>query len=354
MKKIKVNLKNSAYEIWIGNHLLQKAGEVLRQMHTGKKIALVTDENVYGIYGSDLERSLKEAGFEPAFIVVRPGEESKSLESLARVYGQLLERGISRTDLVVAFGGGIVGDLAGFAASTFLRGVPLVQMPTTLLAQVDSSIGGKTAINLPQGKNLVGSFYQPQGVLIDPKFLESLDQRQFASGMAEVIKYGLIKDADLFDRLCHLDPEELPAHLEEIIATCCRIKAGFVEEDERDQGGRMRLNFGHTLGHAIESYFGYKTFSHGEAVAMGMHQITRTSESLGLTRAGTTAKVQRILEKYSLPHELPPMDREKLLEIIQKDKKADREAMTLVLLHQIGVSELKKISKNEIEQYLGV
>ena len=253
----------------------------------------------------------------------------------------MLEAKISRSDLVIALGGGVIGDLAGFAASSYLRGVRLVQIPTSLLAQVDSSVGGKVAVDLPEGKNLVGAFYQPSLVLIDPLVLNTLKERFINDGMGEVIKYGCIKDADLFSTLeSHSSFEDLKEELPAIITRCVDIKRMVVENDQFDTGERMLLNFGHTLAHTIEQHFHYQRESHGEAVAIGMYQITRIAEEKGLTPKGTAERIQKVLKTYGLPFECG-LTLGTLTEAIDLDKKNLNGNLNVILLHEIGDSYIE-------------
>lgn len=253
----------------------------------------------------------------------------------------MLEAKISRSDLVIALGGGVIGDLAGFAASSYLRGVRLVQIPTSLLAQVDSSVGGKVAVDLPEGKNLVGAFYQPSLVLIDPLVLNTLKERFINDGMGEVIKYGCIKDADLFSTLeSHSSFEDLKEELPAIITRCVDIKRMVVENDQFDTGERMLLNFGHTLAHTIEQHFHYRRESHGEAVAIGMYQITRIAEEKGLTPKGTAERIQKVLKTYGLPFECG-LTLGTLTEAIALDKKNLNGNLNVILLHEIGDSYIE-------------
>lgn len=266
---------------------------------------------------------------------------------------RLLDFEITRGDLIIAFGGGVVGDLTGFVSSTLLRGIPFVQIPTSLLAQVDSSIGGKVAVNLSKGKNLIGSFYHPEAVYIDPDLLKTLDKRFLYDGMAEVIKYGCIRDENLFQNLLKYNGDkELFDNIEEIIYRCCKIKKDIVESDEKDIGERMLLNFGHTIGHIIEKYFKYEKYTHGEAVAIGMYHISKKSENMGITQKGTANKIKKILIKYKLTHELPDMNKKEVIETIALDKKNKGDDINLILLKRIGDSFLKKVDRKDVNMYV--
>lgn len=316
----------------------------IRAINKSNKIVLITDDNIESIYAHKLRHHLEENGFIVKDIVIKSGEESKSITMLEYIYEKLLAFEITRENLIITFGGGVVGDLGGFAAATYLRGISYVQIPTSLLAQIDSSVGGKVAINLPKGKNLVGSFYQPKAVFIDPDLLLSLNKRNFNDGMAELIKYACILDKNLFEKLMILSRETLMDHIEDIIYTCCDIKRRIVEVDEKDIGKRMLLNFGHTLGHAIEKYFNYEKYTHGEAVALGMYHITKNSEALGITKKGTAKQLEKILEKYHLPYKIPSMNRDEIIKTITLDKKNKEDYINIILLKEIGVSQISKMA----------
>ena len=334
--KLTVNLKENSYPIYIENGILTKSGEYISQIFKGQKIMIVSDDNVFPLYGQQVIDSLRD--YECHFLVLPHGEPTKSFQSLPNIYTAMLDAKLTRSDLVIALGGGVIGDLAGFAAASYLRGIKLVQIPTSLLAQVDSSVGGKVAVDLPQGKNLVGAFYQPKMVLIDPDVLNTLPEHFIKDGMGEVIKYGCIKDAGLFDRLCaHSSFENLKPELSEIIARCVDIKRIVVEADQFDTGERMLLNFGHTLAHTIEQHYNYERESHGEAVGIGMYQITRMSEEKGLTISGCSDQIKKALDIYGLPSScgLPVAD---LTKAITLDKKNLNGNLNVILLKAIGDS----------------
>ncbi len=275
MKELRVRLVHKEYPVLIGNGLFKSAGEKIREMFPGRKVFIVTDSNLAQSYGEDLAGRLRKLDVETGLYVYPAGEESKSHGVLLELYHAFARAGITRRDVVVALGGGVTGDLAGFAASTWLRGTVFLQIPTSLLAMVDSSIGGKVAVNLPEGKNLVGSFYHPEAVFIDPSLLLTLPDRHFADGMAEVAKYGCIRSEGLFVLLENMKSRaDIMEHIEEIICLCCDIKRQVVEEDEREESLRMILNFGHTFGHAVEKYYQYKEYTHGEAVSIGKSHTT--------------------------------------------------------------------------------
>ena len=349
MKTLTVTLPGREYDIRIENGLLDKAGEYCRGvLPKARRVAVVTDSNVAPLYLQRVQDAMKKAGFEVEGVVVPAGESSKSMEMLGQLYDQLLDFGLSRTDAVAALGGGVVGDLAGFAAATLLRGVDYVQIPTTLLAQVDSSVGGKVAIDLPAGKNLAGAFWQPRLVLMDPDCLNTLPDAVFSDGMAEVIKYGCIRDGELFRLLLDCGGRAgVMERIEQVLYTCCDIKRQVVLRDERDTGERMVLNFGHTVGHAFELAGHYETCTHGQAVAVGMLWAAALGERLGITPAGTGADIRKVLEIYRLPTELPcPWNT--MVEAIGLDKKRAGDGISFVLLAELGRAEPKKMETNTL------
>jgi 3-dehydroquinate synthase len=350
LDSIIVKLKDKEYPITIRKGLFDSIGPEIKKIFCGENIAVITDINVDSYYGDRLERSLKSAGYRAFKIAVPPGERSKSFDMLAKIYSSLACEGITRGDLIITLGGGVVGDLGGFAASTFLRGIPFVQVPTTLLAQIDSSIGGKVAVDLNEGKNLVGCFYHPEAVFIDPALLETLDRRYLHDGTAEAIKYGCIRDKALFEKLCsYKNDNELLNDMEYIINACCSIKRDIVERDERDTGERMLLNFGHTIGHAIEKYFNYETYTHGEAVAAGMYIMTVNTERVGLTRQGTSESIKYALDRYNLPSTINIEESNKILDSIKLDKKNIGSSLNLIVLDEIGRSHILKSSHNFVK-----
>ena len=340
--ELKVDLKDRSYQIIIEKGLINRVSEEISRVYKGKKIFIITDDNVNKYYGGKISEELKKNGFEVNLLSLKPGEETKNFNTLPIVYNELLDFNLTRSDLIIALGGGVIGDLAGFVASTYLRGIDFVQIPTSLLAQVDSSVGGKVAVDLDRGKNLVGSFYHPKCVLIDPEVLNTLDNRFFIDGMAEVIKYGCIKDKQFFDYLEKMEnKKQLINNMELVIHKCCDIKRQVVENDEKDRGERMLLNFGHTLGHAIEQYYNYTKYSHGEGVAIGMYVISKISEEKGLTKKGTSQRIKDILVKYNLPYELD-VNIEETLEAINLDKKKLGNDLNVIILKEIGSSEIYK------------
>ncbi len=352
MEEVKVNLGPKSYTIAIAAGLVDQVGPRLRVLLPQSETAvIITDSNVGPLYGKRLARSLSQAGFQTVTLTFTAGEQSKNLRTLTELYTGLAKAGVTRSDVVVALGGGVTGDMAGLAAATFLRGVAFVQVPTSLLAMVDSSVGGKVAVDLSAGKNLVGAFYQPKVVYIDTAVLKTLPVRYFNDGMAEVIKYGCIKDGNLFARLEKLRDTDREKALPQIIATCCNIKARIVEADEFDNGERMVLNFGHTLGHAVEKTYHYAKYSHGEAVGIGMLAFTRAAEAQGRTAKGTSDRLAGLLQKYQLPLTALVTPAE-FLAAVQMDKKKKGHTLTIVLLHKIGDSFLQKIDFQDIAAYL--
>jgi 3-dehydroquinate synthase len=353
MSEIIVKLPAASYKIQIESGILNMCGERIRAVSSAKRAIVITDEKVWSLYGSRMEAALKRAGFLTDSIQVESGEGSKTIESFTKLCGQLADLHVLRDNLIIAFGGGVVGDLAGFTAAVYMRGLPYVQVPTTLLAQVDSSVGGKTGIDLPQGKNLLGAFYQPLLVVADPALLSTLDKKQLSEGMAEVIKYGAISDKDLFHQLENYGGlDEILPHMEEIVYRCCNQKRIFVEWDERDSGERRKLNFGHSFGHAIEKIGEYRAHSHGEAVAIGMCIAAEVGETLGLTPDGTGERIKKLVEIYGLTSKIQT-DYKKLIHHMAIDKKNDRKGFNLILLKEIGESLVHTIGEQELEDILG-
>ena len=337
MKTLTVSLPGRSYDILIQRGLLDRAGEYCRKaLPRADKLFVVTDSTVGPLYLKRLIPPLEAAGLETAICEIPTGEASKCAGELARLWECMMDFGLTRTDAVVALGGGVVGDLAGFAAATILRGVDFVQLPTTLLSQVDSSVGGKVAIDLDHGKNLAGAFWQPRLVLMDPDTLDTLPDATFADGMAEVIKYGCIFDRTFFDFLAQRpDRARLMEEIEHILYTCCDLKRKVVEEDERDTGNRMLLNFGHTLGHAYELAGHYETWTHGQAVAAGMVRAAGLGERLGVTPAGTAETIARTLALLGLPVEIP-CSLADYTAAIDLDKKGAGAEIAVILLEELG------------------
>jgi 3-dehydroquinate synthase len=346
----KVGLPSNHYEILTGSGLLEDFGRLIRDRLMPEGLAaVVTDSTVWRLYGKSFTASLSQAGIRFSPVILPPGEENKTLEGLKTLYGAFAHMQLRRGGLIIAFGGGVIGDLAGFGAATWMRGTDYIQIPTTLLAQVDSSVGGKTAVNLPEGKNLAGVFYQPKLVLTDIQLLDTLSPRDFRCGMAEVIKYGAIRSSPL---LAGLREPFTGDGLAQVIRQCCRIKSEIVERDERDTGERMLLNFGHTFGHAIEKLGGYTRHNHGEAVAMGMVLALAAGEQTGVTAPGRADELQTLLRLHHLdPH--CPYPFRALLPIMALDKKNEDRGIRLVLLKDFGEAFVHTISEDTLNHVLG-
>lgn len=339
MPMITVPLGEHTYPIHIGSGLLDCLGTHVLEALGEISVAVVTDDNVAPLYLDRAVLSLKSAGMKVCTITLPHGETTKGLDQLAHLYDFLCENRITRKDAVMALGGGVIGDLTGLAAATFLRGVHFIQVPTTLLAQVDSSVGGKVAVDLPQGKNLVGAFYQPEFVLVDPTTLNTLTDEYWRDGLGEVVKYGCIGDSALFTLLENCAPggrKELMAHIDEILQHCIQAKADVVAQDERDTGLRMTLNFGHTIAHAVETCQHYTGLRHGEAVALGMHVMTRLTEQKGMTAPGTAARLDALLCQLDMPMELPAIPEADLIAAMGMDKKSMGKALRVIVLDEIG------------------
>ncbi|MGZ4110098.1 MAG: 3-dehydroquinate synthase [Actinomycetota bacterium] len=338
MVRVTVEMPGAPYDVVVGTGILPEAGRILPPLPRAEKAFVVADATVAATYLAPLEASLVGRGLQTVHVGVPEGEEAKSLETMSAVHRQLAIQEAHRDDLVVALGGGAVGDLAGFVAATYMRGVAFLQVPTTLTAQVDAAIGGKTAVNLPQGKNLVGAFHQPVAVVADVDVLSTVDERDFRSGLAEVAKYGLTLDLQLLE-LLEADPSPVvardPAALERVVAASVRAKAGVVAADERDTGRRLVLNYGHTLGHALERLDAFAGRTHGEAVAVGMVFAARLAETLGTAEQGLSGRHVRLLKSLGLDAAgpLPPADR--ILAAMRMDKKYAA-GIRFVLLEDVG------------------
>jgi len=340
MQKIRVELEERSYSIIIGNRVLHDLGEILEEFAFSSKIALISNPTVYQFYGEKISGTLKDAGYDLTEVIIPDGEEYKSLAYTEKIYASLLNAKLDRKSALIALGGGVIGDITGFAASTYMRGIDFVQVPTTLLAQVDSSVGGKTGVNHPLGKNMIGTFWQPRLVWIDTATLATLPRREFLSGLGEVIKYGVIWDENLFafletnrDEIVNLDAMSLT----HIIKRSCEIKAEVVSKDERESGLRAILNFGHTIGHAIETLTGYKKYLHGEAVAIGMYMEAKLSHQVGLLKNEEGLRIKALIDSYELPSALPDdIEINDLLETMQIDKKTVAGKMHFVLPEKVG------------------
>ena len=379
MASINVNLPQQSYEIAIGQTAapegamlpeeaaqraiapegIDQLGEMMSNLKLGKKVLLVSNPTIFKHYGERAIASLEAAGFEVASCTLPPGERYKTLSSVQKIYDTALENRIERSSTMVALGGGVIGDMTGFAAATWLRGINVVQVPTSLLAMVDSAIGGKTGVNHPQGKNLIGAFHQPRLVLIDPEVLKTLPMREFRAGMAEVIKYGVIWDAELFaemeaskrlDQLRYVKPELIAS----ILTRSCQAKADVVGKDEKEAGLRAILNYGHTIGHAVESLTGYKVVNHGEAVAIGMVAAGQIAVELGMWQKEETERQDALIQKAGLPTKLPDgVDIEAIIESLQLDKKVKAGKVRFILPTQIGVVTITdEVPSDTIRQVL--
>ena len=351
MRAVQVPLGDRSYAIRIGVDILDQAGAAIAESSGARRAVVVTVPEVGRRYGARLERSLRGAGIQSRRVVVADGERSKSLRVVARLYEEMLDFDADRGTAVVALGGGVVGDLAGFLAATFLRGVPFVQVPTTMLAMADASVGGKVAVDLPRGKNLVGAFHQPRLVWMDVATLRSLPRRQRANGLVEVIKHGVIRDGALFARFERdiervLDLETNPTL--DVLERSCQIKAEVVAQDEREADLRMILNFGHTLAHAIETLLGFRKLLHGEAVAIGMVFAARRSEALGLAPTGVADRIESLLQRAGLPTEPPDLPRRAYLDALRVDKKRRDEQVRFIAVRELGKAEIVSLTPAEI------
>lgn len=354
MSIIHVDLGPKSYDIEIDAGLLEGVGAKIKALlPKAKLVAVISDTNVAPLYAKRLLDSLQAAGLKGKVITIEAGEQSKNMTVLSNVLEAMALVGMTRSDAVVTLGGGVVGDLGGYAASSFMRGVPFIQIPTSFLAQIDSSVGGKVAVDLKAGKNLAGAFYQPKAVFIDTDLLKTLPVHFLHDGLAEAIKYGCIADAKLFEQIeaCEHD-EALLAEIGSIIHTCCAIKARIVEEDEFDTGLRMILNFGHTLGHAVEQHYGYSVFTHGEGVAIGMYQLTQRTEEMGISPKGFAYRLRELLERFNLPVEVD-CPKEELLATMAHDKKKNGNSINIIIMREIGKAEPLKLDWQDVPKYLG-
>lgn len=340
MKTITVKASTS-YNIYIERGSLKNCGTIIADTVKTRKAAIVTDDNVDRLYGETVENSLKAAGFEICKFVFPNGEASKSTETLNNIYTFLCDNNITRTDCIIALGGGVAGDITGYAAATFLRGLDYVQIPTTLLAQIDSSVGGKTAIDLPCGKNLVGAFKQPVCVICDSDTLSTLSDEILSDGMAEAIKYGMIRDKELFELIAAHRLENVSEIIDEIVYKSVSIKRDVVENDEFDTGERMILNFGHTMGHAVESYYNYETYTHGSAVSIGMCMMTERTCDPEILQ-----KLKDCVTAYKLPVSADAPVHE-LLKLCSNDKKRASGNINYIVCREIGKASIEKVTIDE-------
>lgn len=356
MKKLRIDLADRSYDILIGRDLLPRVGDHLVRQERTRRALVVTNPAVNKLYGKILSEGLQNAGLGIECVEIPEGETHKTLQDAQTVYDHLIQNQYDRNTLLVALGGGVIGDMTGFIAATFLRGVPYIQVPTTLLSQVDSSVGGKTAVNHPQGKNLIGAFYQPQLVVIDLDSLSSLPADEFRAGMAEIIKYGIIEDSSLFAFL-EKNSEKILAQdtecLAHIIETSCAIKAKVVERDERESNYRMVLNFGHTIGHAVEALTDYTQFKHGEAIAIGMVYAAKLSCQLGQCSQETVQRIESLVNQYGLPSHLPEFSVDEYIQTMYRDKKAHDKNIRFILVKDIGCVEIvDRVAEADIQKVL--
>jgi 3-dehydroquinate synthase len=359
MEKVRVRLKERSYDIYIGKDILKNIGNIIKPLGLSPRIAILSNPTVYPLYGKAIEDSLKKAGFDVLVVKIPDGEEYKNLLWLEHIYNILLKAKLDRKSALIALGGGVIGDITGFAASTYMRGISYIQVPTTLLAQVDSSVGGKTGVNHRLGKNMIGTFWQPKLVWIDISTLKTLPKREFLAGLAEVIKYGVICDRDLFDllqeglkKILKLN-ERAMIHL---IKRSCEIKAGIVSKDERESGLRSILNYGHTIGHALETSTDYKRYLHGEAVAIGMCLEAELAGRLNFISIDKIHRIKSLIELYGLPTKIPgDIDKQHILSSMELDKKAIAGELKFILPEDIGkVRIYKGISEKIIRELLQI
>ena len=348
MRTLKVNLEDRSYPIYIGSDV-SLDNELYSKHISSKKIALITNEQIADLYLSEISQTLN--AFDLKTLVLPEGETEKNLETVGKAVEFLSDNGIDRDSSIIAFGGGVIGDITGFVASSYMRGIKFLQVPTTLLAQVDSSVGGKTGVNINTGKNLIGSFYQPSAVIADTRYLNSLEPNRLSEGLAEVIKYGLIRDEDFFkwlskntNRILALEPEIMTY----LIERCCQIKAEIVSEDEREGSIRAILNYGHTFGHAIESLTDYGVYTHGEAVSIGMVMAASMAERMGMLSQADKKDITNLLESVNLPTEKPDLNSNDFLESMKRDKKVQDGEIRLILLESIGRAAISNDYSNEI------
>ena len=351
MRKVKVELGKNSYDIYIGNGLEEELVKFVKNAGFSKKAMLVTDSNVEKIFSGEIRLALESANLEVKSVTIPAGETSKSLAEAEKIFTAAIEFGLDRKSAIFALGGGVVGDLTGFVAATYLRGVPFIQIPTSLLAQVDSSVGGKVAVNHKLGKNLIGAFYQPKAVFIDIDMLQTLLSREIASGLGEIVKYGIISDSELFKYIEDNAYQILALEndlMEHVIARSCEIKADVVSKDEKEGGLRRILNFGHTMAHAIEEATGYSKYVHGEAVAIGMIGAAHISRSLGRIDDETFDRLQNLIDKLGMVSRAKDCDVDEMLQAIFRDKKTINGKINWVLMDSIGKVSIMSDVPDEI------
>ncbi|MFP4029730.1 MAG: 3-dehydroquinate synthase [Candidatus Brocadiia bacterium] len=354
--EISVELPNQSYPIRFSAEGLDGVGAFLQKLSSPTKCGVITDDNVAPVYADAVASALRETGLDLTLLTIPPGEEQKNIAVFGNLCEQLVEDGLDRQSIIVALGGGVVGDIAGFVAASFMRGIPCLQIPTTMLAQVDSSVGGKTAVNLPQGKNLVGAFHQPIGVYIDSSVLETLPKRELRAGLVEVIKYGVIWDAEFFEWLeTNLEAllELVPQAVVHAVHRSCEIKAQVVGQDERETGIRAILNYGHTAGHAIEALSAYGEYRHGEAVAIGMAVAADLSENKSGFPEEHTRRQNALLERLSVPTEIAGLTADELMQRMKWDKKVVGSTVRFILARELGEVEVRNdVSDDELRDSL--
>ncbi len=356
MESIRVDLGERGYDIKIGYDILSEVGDYLKDLDLGSKVMIITNQLVDSLYGREVEESIKAAGFRVTIAKIGDGEQYKSLATAEELYDQAVAANLDRSSTIVAFGGGVVGDIAGFIAATYMRGTNFVQIPTTVLAQVDSSVGGKVAVNHPQGKNLIGAFYQPKLVIADVKVLKTLEDRQLKAGLVEVIKHAMIWDQDFFEffednqeDILNLDPERIIY----AVKRSCQIKAEVVAEDERELGVRAILNYGHTIGHALEAVTHYQSYVHGEAVAIGIVAAAKLAYKLGILDRLEVERQKDLLESFGLATTFSDLDNQAILNSLTKDKKVQDGVIRFVLTERIGAVVIKSnLPHNMIREVL--
>ncbi len=347
MQTLTVQLQNS-YDIHIQRGILRQCGEQIAAVHPCCQAFIITDSHVAPLYLPIVEQSLQQAGFSTNHLIFTAGEQSKLFDTIYDMVCAMADARMTRSDIVIALGGGVTGDMAGFASAIYMRGIPFAQLSTSLLSDIDSSVGGKTGCDLKNGKNLVGSFHQPALVLIDPDTLQTLPKRYISDGMAEAIKYGVIRDASLFT---DIQTQPLDQLLDRLLYTCIDIKRQIVEDDPFEHGRRKLLNFGHTLGHAIEKYYHFERYSHGEAVCIGMVQITKAAEHAGLCQPGTAQQICDAAANYQLPTQCDA-DLQQLCEICLSDKKRKTDSIDLILPKTIGESFIHNLPIDALYPFL--
>jgi len=355
LERVDVALGKNSYQVLIADGLLSCLGAELQSLVKIGRIAVVTNPKIDRLYGARVRKSLEEVGYEPLMVPLPSGERYKTLRSISRIYDALIQNRFERSDSLIALGGGVIGDMGGFAAATFLRGISYIQCPTTVVAQVDASIGGKTGVDHPRGKNLVGAFHQPRLVCTDPSSLKTLSKREYRAGLAEVVKYGVISDADFFAYLEENSAAILSLDSEKIgycISRSARLKAEVVQSDEHESGRRKILNYGHTFGHAIETLTGYSQYRHGEAVAVGMVAAGELSVELGFLGEQVVQRQITLLKALGLPTEMPNLDPEEILNVMASDKKVSGGEIYFVLPEKIGAVRLMPVEGKQLRLFL--